>query len=197
MTVTEHKNKDLNADSFVISNEDIDFWTQYYHLRRMCRKQEGTDWVDKDQFFISIWGTALKNNTHDINKALPNQPHRINGRNMRTATSTAANACSPSKKEKMMRLHYSCSTAEETRMGQNTVLLIQEMQVAKEAALENLEKICQFSPNAIFPTVEEVEDVLVEELGGKIGKMDQKVYESIHDIWRRRNIDKMAKHLQF
>jgi hypothetical protein len=96
VSVGEHKNGHLNDDTFEIPMNKIELWTQFYAIRKLCVKKE-MPWLDKHQLFINICGTALKNFTVDVNKALPHLNHRFSGRNMRTSTATASSTLSPSK----------------------------------------------------------------------------------------------------
>lgn len=201
--VQEHKNAECGSDSFVISDMQIELWKKFYELRKLCQKKD--PWDDKHQMLINVCGSSVTNFNVDVNKSFPNEPHKINGRTMRTATSTMSSNCSPSKTNTMMpfmnhrpdtdAVHYDCLTADDTRRGQDAVIQVQQNYAAKKAALENLDQFRNFSPSAVFPTREECEDILIETLNVSIKKLGQQVYEKIHCAWKAANVQEMAEHL--
>ena len=73
---------------------------------------------------------------------------------------------------------------------------IQENHAAKDVALQNLDKFMKFHPGAIFPSIYECEDILVESLNVKLRKLDRDVYNQIRTAWRDQNRHKIAHLLE-
>lgn len=203
ITINDHKNGHLNADSFVLEESEEKLWMRFYNLRKMCVKKG--EWMDREQFFINVSGTMVKNFHVAINKAMPQQPHSITGRTMRKATATVGSALSPSKKQKLIPYlnhsadtharEYVCLTKEQSKQGADAVKAVQDAQLVRQRILnpEAMEKLCSFTPTAVFPEKALCEDMLIEIFKMDIASLDSNVYDEIHQYWKAQMMPKMVK----
>lgn len=200
VSIEECKNADNSSDGFLIPTLHIGMWERYYKLRLMCRKSTA---FDREEMFINICGKKFTKFTEDINRSFPDKAHSINGRNIRRVVCTSGKQLDKSKRPDFLsfvnhgdgvdKTVYQCPTAEECAAGQQAVAHVGQMDKICEVVTAEIDKLCKYSTEVVFPDILTAEDIIRESFQIKIKQMDKLVYEKLHDTWQKKFLPAISK----
>ena len=203
VTIGRCKNRQNSSDGFIIPPDYVDLYERFYKVRLCCRKMTG-EW-DRQEYFINICGQKFVRFSDDINKEMPDQPHTINGRNIRTMISTAGQGMDASKRDSFNqfmnhqdtvdRRDYCCPNAEQCLDGQNIVDSIHITEAVREQVLPKIETLCSYSRTASFPSLLLCEDIIREMFKIPLKTLEESLYTELHNCWRRANLPKIAEEI--
>lgn len=202
LEIANCKNADNSSDGFIIPNFSMPAWERFYNLRLLCRKQGN---FDREEMFVNICGQKFTKFTDDLNAEFKNQPHSINGRNIRTSVCTAGKSLDKNKRPDFLsfinhgdgvdRQVYQAATAETIEAGQKSVTHVMNMVDVKSKVLPQIEKICTYEQKAIFPDILTTEDILRESFKINVDKLDEDVYSLLHEEWQKKCLPYITRDL--